>query len=86
LNLRRFAGLAALAAVLLASSWAAGTGGGVFPAVDFRDAGAYSIDAPSGDSVPPGLMSPRGTVRNYGDSAVEIPAQFDIYKILLDLG
>jgi N-acetylneuraminic acid mutarotase len=52
---------------------------GAFSAVDYRDAGAFAIDAPSGDSVPPGPILPRGTVHNYGDSAVQIPARYDIY-------
>jgi N-acetylneuraminic acid mutarotase len=53
---------------------------GAFSTVDYRDAGAFAIDAPSGDSVPPGPILPRGTVHNYGDSAVQIPARFDIYN------
>jgi len=77
-RLTRFAALAAV--VLFVPAWAADNGVGAFSAVDYRDAGAYAIDAPSGDSVPPGPMFPRGTVHNFGDAAVQIPARFDIYR------
>ena len=46
-----------------------------------RDAGALAILVPTGDSVPPGPVSPRATVHNYGNVASQIPAEFDIYKV-----
>ncbi len=48
--------------------------------VNVYDAGAYAIVAPSGMSVPPGPINPRGTVHNYGNVAGQIPATFTIYS------
>jgi hypothetical protein len=49
--------------------------------VQVYDAAAQAILAPTGDSVPPGPLSPSATVHNYGNVASQIPAEFDIYKI-----
>jgi hypothetical protein len=48
--------------------------------VNVYDAGAAAIPAPSGMSVPPGPMNPRGTVHNYGNVAGQMPATFTIYS------
>ena len=49
--------------------------------VQVRDAGAWAIIAPSGGSVPPGVMFPRSTIHNYGNLSMQLPGQFDIYRI-----
>jgi len=48
--------------------------------VQVLDAGAWAIIQPSGNNVPGGAISPRATVKNFGNVAGMIPAQFDIYR------
>ena len=48
--------------------------------VNVKDAGAWAIITPTGYNVPPGALSPRVTIHNFGNVATQIPAQFDIYR------
>jgi len=62
--------------MLLAPAWASSSQGRGTDSL--IDAGAVSI-MPPGDTIPPGPIFPCGTVHNYGDAAVQIPARLDIY-------